>query len=127
MLYNNSSFHDAKNTTFIEDVTKNKVVFLNVFTIPEGKKAEELIIILEKATQEVMRYLQGFYSATIHVSLDGSRVMNYVIWDSAEDFKNMRKNPDVMKHMAEIKETFPPDGRLYKAISTLSAGDRAEK
>ena len=107
----------------INHVPKGKVVFLNVFTVPEGKTAEELVKLLENATQEVIQFQQGFRSATIHVSLEEDRVMNYVIWDSVEDFKNMRQNPSAIAHMTEIRKTFPSDGRLYKAVTGISVGD----
>lgn len=115
------SSQEATTISYVESVLQGKVVFLNVFTIPEGRKAEELVTLLEKATKEVMRYQQGFRSATIHVALAENRVMNYVIWDSAEDFKNMRKNPEAIAHMTEIAKIFTPDGQLYKAVSVISA------
>jgi hypothetical protein len=118
-----SSFEDAGKISSAESVLPDKVVFLNVFAIPEGKSAEELVKLAESATQEVMRYQHGFHSATIHVSLEGDRVINYAIWDTIEDFKNMLKNPAAVAHMTEIMKTFPTDGHLYKAVSVISAGD----
>lgn len=110
----------------VKDALESKVIFLNVFTIPEGEKAEELVKLLENTTREVMQYQHGFRSATIHVALEENRVMNYVVWDSAEDFQNMRKNPAAVAHMAEIRKTFPPDGRLYKAVSVISVAGAVE-
>lgn len=114
------------NDSTTKTALKEKVIFLNIFTIPEGETAEHLVKLLEEATQEVMQYQQGFRSATIHVALEENRVMNYVIWDSAEDFRNMRQNPAAIAHMTEIRKTFPADGRLYKAVSVIAVGGTPE-
>ena len=94
---------------------------INVFTVaPE--RARELAELLRVATDEVMRYLPGFVSANIHVSTDGSRVVNYAQWDSAEAFQAMTRNPTAHEHMdtcAEVATSFEP--RLYTVESVHSA------
>jgi len=42
---------------------------------------------------------QGFVSANIHKSLDGTRVVNYAQWRSKDDFEAMVKSPEVAPHM----------------------------
>jgi hypothetical protein len=110
-------------TIHISSVAKSEIVFLNVYTIPEGKNAEELVNILEKVTREVMQYQTGFRSATIHVSLEENRVMNYAIWDSLEDFQNMRKNPAALPHLQAIREAFSHHACLYKSVSITSIAE----
>jgi hypothetical protein len=72
-----------------------------------------------KATDEVMRHLPGFVSASIHASLDGTRVVNYAQWRSREDFQRKLADPVAREHMDEIAgmATFNP--HLYEVSSVL--------
>ena len=91
---------------------------INVFTV-EPAHAEELSRLLAAATDEVMRHLDGFISANIHRSTDGTRVLNYAQWDSAEAFQAMLGNPVAREHMdrcAELAVSFDP--HLYTVDST---------
>lgn len=74
------------------------VTLINIFTV-QPEKQQELISILNKAGDEVMIHLPGFISATIHRSLDGTRVTNYAQWESMEDFQRMLKNPTAAPHL----------------------------
>ena len=73
---------------------------INVFTV-EPDRAAELAALLHTATQEVMRHRPGFRSANIHVSTDGTRVVNYAQWDSAEAYRAMLADPTTQQHMAD--------------------------
>jgi quinol monooxygenase YgiN len=90
------------------------VTLINVFTVqPEDQ--QRLVDVLIDATQTVMRKQQGFVSANIHKSLDGTRVTNYAQWRSREAFEAMLRNPEAAEHMEEaarIAETFEP--HLYE-------------
>ena len=72
---------------------------INVFTVaPE--RASELAEVLDDATDKVMRHVPGFISANIHVSTDGTRVVNYAQWESAEAYQAMLADPAAREHMA---------------------------
>jgi len=73
---------------------------INVFTV-DPAKASELAAVLNTATEEVMRDQPGFRSANIHISSDGTRVVNYAQWDSAESYQAMLANPATQQHMAD--------------------------
>jgi quinol monooxygenase YgiN len=74
------------------------ITLINVFTVaPEQQR--ELVELLETATEKVMRHLQGFVSANIHASLDGTHVANYAQWRSEEHFKAMLADPIAQEHM----------------------------
>ena len=93
------------------------LTLINTFTVaPEA--ADQLIDLLNEATDKVMRDMPGFISANIHKSLDGGRVVNYAQWRSKEDFEAMRSDPRAKPHMqkaAEIADGFDPV--LYDVIS----------
>ncbi len=72
---------------------------INVFTVaPE--QASELAALLDEATEKVMCHVPGFISANIHVSVDGTRVVNYAQWETAEAYQAMLADPAAREHMA---------------------------
>jgi heme-degrading monooxygenase HmoA len=73
---------------------------INVFTV-EPDRAAELAALLHTATQEVMRHQPGFRSANIHLSTDGTRVVNYAQWDSPEAYRAMLADSTTQQHMAD--------------------------
>ncbi|MDT5196801.1 MAG: hypothetical protein QOH20_3555 [Mycobacterium sp.] len=73
---------------------------INVFTV-EPEQAPALAALLSDATDDVMRHLPGFVSANIHVSTDGTRVVNYAQWESSEAFEAMLADPTAREHMAK--------------------------
>jgi quinol monooxygenase YgiN len=90
---------------------------INVFTV-EPEHASALAALLSDATDEVMRHVPGFVSANIHVSTDGTRVVNYAQWASAEAFEAMLADPAARDHMskaADLASGFDP--HLYTVES----------
>jgi quinol monooxygenase YgiN len=90
---------------------------INVFTVAPDR-ARALAQLLAEATEEVMAHLPGFVSAKIHVSADGTRVVNYAQWASAEAFSTMQADPTAQVHMraaAELADGFDP--HLYTVES----------
>jgi quinol monooxygenase YgiN len=90
------------------------VTLINVFTVaPEDQR--RLVDVLVEATRAVMRKKEGFISANIHQSLDGTRVTNYAQWRSKEAFEAMLGDREAVEHMGEaarIAERFEP--HLYE-------------
>ena len=76
---------------------------VNVFTV-EPERARQLADLLTAATDEVMQHVDGFISANIHLSTDGTRVVNYAQWRSAGAFEAMLQDPTARQHMAKCAE-----------------------
>ena len=93
------------------------ITLINVFTVaPE--KADELVKLLDEATDKVMKRQPGFVSANNHRSLSGKHVANYAQWRSKEDFEAMQRNPECKEHMmaaGKLAEKFEPE--LYAVAS----------
>jgi heme-degrading monooxygenase HmoA len=90
---------------------------INVFTV-EPERAAELAEQLRLATEKTMRFVPGFISANIHVSTDGTRVVNYAQWQSAEAYAAVFEDPNTREHMglcAAIATGFEP--HLYTVDS----------
>ena len=99
----------------------NHATLINVFTV-QPERARELADLLTAATEDVMQHIDGFISANIHLSTDGTRVVNYAQWRSAEALQAMRSNPTARQHMwqcADLADSFEP--HLYTVESEHSA------
>ncbi len=95
---------------------------INVFVVSPDR-ADELARVLREATEQTMRYVPGFISANIHVSTDGSRVVNYAQWEKVEDFQAMLADPAARVHMdqcASIATSFDP--HIYTVESVHARG-----
>jgi quinol monooxygenase YgiN len=93
---------------------------INVFTV-DPANAAQLAALLTEATDEVMQHQPGFVSANIHVSTDGTRVVNYAQWESQEAFAAMQADPVAREHMSKaagLAEGFDP--HLYTVESVHS-------
>jgi quinol monooxygenase YgiN len=96
------------------------VVLINVFTVAPADQAR-LIELLTRATESSVRHAPGFLSATLHRSLDGSKVTMYAQWRSAEDYQAMRADPTPAPYLREALQiaTFEPG--MYEVVETFSA------
>ncbi|MGE2712579.1 antibiotic biosynthesis monooxygenase family protein [Mycolicibacterium litorale] len=95
---------------------------INVFTV-EPQNATALIDLLNQATEEVMRFQDGFRSANIHLSTDRTRVVNYAQWDSAEAYRRMLADPVAREHMASAAELAVGfDPHLYTVEAVHAVG-----
>ena len=108
-------------TTITTD--KSLVTLINVFTVsPENQ--QRLVDLLIEATEQTMRNQRGYLSATIHKSLDGTRVTNYAQWRSQEEFEAIGKNPEVAVHMRaalQLATSFEPHLYEVSFIDTVSS------
>jgi quinol monooxygenase YgiN len=93
------------------------VVLINVFTVaPENQ--QQLIDILTAATRGAVDQEPGFISATLHRSLDGSKVTMYARWRDAEAYAAMRRKPG-RPFLAQALQiaTFEPG--MYEIVETF--------
>jgi len=93
------------------------IVLINTFRVTPDK-ADALVDLLERATDQVMRHQAGFVSASIHRGAAGDRISNYIQWRSREDVEAMQAHPEARKHMkacVKLAEDFDP--QLYSVVS----------
>ena len=85
------------------------LTLINVFTV-EPERQGQLVRLLIDATEATLKRLPGFVSASIHRSLDGTKVINYAQWRSKADFEAMQQHPEAGTHMkaAAALATFEP-------------------
>jgi len=78
------------------------VTLINTFHV-EPERTEALLQLLIDATEDTMRFVPGFISANLHLSLDRRRVVNYAQWRSPAAFKAMLALPQALAHMKKAK------------------------
>ena len=67
---------------------RDLVTLVNVFTVRPEKQQRLVEVLLETAS--IMNGIHGYVSSNVHKSLDGTNVVNYVQWESVEDFRRPR-------------------------------------
>jgi|EndMetStandDraft_4_1072995.scaffolds.fasta_scaffold416911_2 heme-degrading monooxygenase HmoA len=92
------------------------ITLINVLEV-DAEREPELVEILERASHEVMRNVPGFISASIHRSMDGTRVANYAQWRSMADFERMLENPEALAHIRAATAIAKATPILYRVSS----------
>ena len=69
-----------------------------VTTVNQAKVTE----CLRRFTEGYAALRPGFIAASVHASLDGSRVVNYAQWESSSDLTTMLASSEAKAHMAEL-------------------------
>jgi heme-degrading monooxygenase HmoA len=77
-------------TKIVESTDKFTLVIL-FKTVPEHQ--QKLIDTIAAETREWIRELPGFVSANLHKSADGTRVVNYGQWESADAWEEFTNDP----------------------------------
>ena len=75
---------------------------INTFKVQDGKAAQ-VVRLLQTFTEEQTRKMSGFVGASVHVSLDGTTVVNYVQWKTRDAFDGMFESRAAKEHMRELK------------------------
>mgnify|MGYP003388830711 CR=1 FL=1 len=102
------------------DPDDDVLTLINTVNVDPDRQ-QELIDLLIEATTDVMRHLDGFVSANLHSSLDGSHVANYAQWKSKAHFEAMLGNPEPRIHMEQasaMANSVKP--LLYQAVHSDS-------
>jgi len=67
--------------------------FINTFRC-RPQDQDEVVRINIDIVDQVASAFPGFISATVHRSEDGTRVFNYLQWESADDLAAMQRSPE---------------------------------
>ena len=96
------------------------VTVVNGFDVA-AERQRDLIVLLDRATEDVMRHRPGFVFANIHRSLDGTRVANYAQWESMEAFQATMGDPAARSHVEATTEFATASPGLYEVASVHCA------
>jgi len=99
--------------------TDNQSVTQITFVEPEpGKQAETLSLVTERA--RFMARQPGFISISLHRSLDGRRIVNYIQWQSRDLLHLAHQSPEFRKewrHFDQLTDEIDP--HLYEVTEVM--------
>ena len=97
------------------------VTQITVIEAEPEQQREALSLMAERA--RFMARQPGFVSISLHRSLDGRRIVNYVQWQNRELLQSAHKSPDFRKEWRKFDElTDQIDPHLYEVADVLDAG-----
>jgi heme-degrading monooxygenase HmoA len=99
--------------------TNNVVPMINVFTVEPGKQHQ----VIEGWLKEGPRFfaVPGFVAAALHRSLDGTRVINYAKYQTAQDWFTVSPAAEQQQLFAWAFAISQPDPHLYEVVSQNTA------
>ena len=95
------------------------VVLINVFKV-EPENQQRLIDLLTCATDQSVSSAPGFVSATLHRSLDGTKVTMYARWRSAEAYEAMRGTPGPRPFLEQALTIAKFEPGMYEVARTFT-------
>ena len=97
------------------------VTQITIVEAEPGKQAEALSLMTERA--RFMSEQPGFVSISLHRSLDGRRVVNYIQWQSREQLQSAHKSPEFRKEWNRFDRMADEiDPHLYEVVQIMENG-----
>ena len=91
------------------------ITLINVFTV-EPTNQQRLVELLSEATEASVRQAPGFVSASLHRSIDGTKVTMYAQWRSIEDYQAMRQDPAPLPYLQEALTISKFEPGMYDVV-----------
>jgi heme-degrading monooxygenase HmoA len=113
-------------TTMTIDPAQRCLTLIDVIKV-DPQRTTELMKLLQEISDEVMSGQPGFMGAALHRSLDGSRVVSYVKWQSREALEAAVKRDEARARfalVARIVHAIEPS--LYQ-VETVHGGERLDE
>ena len=91
------------------------------FQIVRANSGPEALSVMKERAR-FMAQQPGFISVSLHRSLDGKRIVNYVQWQSRDQLQAAHRSPEFRKEWGEfdaLTETIDP--HLYEVAEVLDA------
>jgi quinol monooxygenase YgiN len=95
------------------------VTLINVFTVDPANQ-QQLLDLLARVTETVVRHAPGFISSSLHRGLDGTRVTMYAQWRSVEEYQAMRENPAPLPYLQQALAIAKFDPGMYEFVEVYS-------
>jgi len=101
-------------------IVKGRKPITQITVVDSGpeKQAEALSLMTERA--QFMTRQPGFVSISLHRSLDGRRIINYVQWESRDLLRAAHQSPEFRKeweHFDEVTDQIDP--HLYEVACVM--------
>jgi heme-degrading monooxygenase HmoA len=101
---------------------RQPVTQITIVESEPDKQAEALSLMTERA--RFMARQPGFISISLHRSLDGRRIVNYVQWQDRDKLRSAHQSPEFRRQWGHFDElTSEIDPHLYE-VSEVIDGER---
>ena len=103
-------------------VGERPVTQITVVEPAEGKVDEALELMLQRA--QFMSKQPGFVSITLHRSVDGRRIVNYIQWESGTQLRAAHELPEFRKEWSRfdtMTDEISPD--LYEIVKVFRSDE----
>ena len=97
---------------------KQPVTQITVIEAEPEKQVEALSVMTERA--RFMSKQPGFVSISLHRSLDGRRIVNYIQWKDRESLRSAHKSSEFRKewsHFDQVTDAIDP--HLYEVVEVI--------
>ena len=99
-------------------IDNQPVTQITVIEPEPGKQAEALSLMTERA--RFMAHQPGFISVSLHRSLDGRRIVNYIQWQSRDLLQSAHQSPEFRKEWGHFDQlTDEIDPHLYEVVHVI--------
>jgi quinol monooxygenase YgiN len=95
------------------------ITLINVFTV-EPTNQQRLVELLTEATEASVRQAPGFISATLHRSIDGTKVTMYAQWRSIDEYQAMRRDPAPLPYLQKALTISKFEPGMYEVVRTFA-------
>src|SRR3954447_10302357 len=101
---------------------KQAITQITIVESEPDKQAEALRVMAERA--RFMARQPGFISISLHRSLDGRRIVNYVQWQNRDLLRSAHQSPEFRKEWGHFDQlTDEIDPHLYEVVHAID-GDQ---
>nr|ABO15885.1 monooxygenase [Streptomyces sp. UC 11065] len=101
----------------MSDRAPGTVTLVNVYSV-DPERQGELVDLLNRTAEELMRHQPGFIAASVYRSLDGTRVTNHAEWRSVADFQAVQRLPEAATYVKASAELGASDPHVYEVART---------
>lgn len=104
------------------EITDNNAVCTQITTVKLPPDNQDKVIALMVERARFMATQPGFVSVNLHRSKDGSHLVNYIQWTSAEKLKAAHQSPEFRKRWPQFGDLADEiDPGLYDVVHTEAA------
>lgn len=108
-------------------VVGSQVVTSITFFTVEPENQQQLVELVVRAVQEVVRKQPGFLSANIHRSLDQTQVVSYSQWENRHAFNDMLQHTTFIPYLQQVLKLATMEPHLYEVVAVVNADSSARQ
>ncbi|MFI8794307.1 antibiotic biosynthesis monooxygenase family protein [Streptomyces sp. NPDC055105] len=114
--------NDSTSAISIRVGASGATTMINLFTVEPGDQ-DELVRLEVTGMTEIASTMPGFVRGSIHRSLDGTRLVNYIHWADGDAWRNahevLQANPEYREHMENVRRIATADPHPYEVIAVI--------